>query len=219
MDITVDRNIEGIGIVVQRGAEVTGHVTVEGETKTKVAGSGISFRSATGDSGSALIREDGSFATSLPAERYDVELQDGELNLIIKSVKSEGIEVFDSGVTIPETGSAALEILLAPEGGRVDGVVLDEDEKPVAGATVVLIARAELRARGDSFHEFSSDQNGHFHFENVRPGDYKLFAWDDVEPNIWFDPEFLRNFEDRGAPITLPVSGQATVELHLLASR
>jgi len=217
MPITVDRDIEGIGIVVQRGAEVTGHVTVEGETKTKVAGSEIFFRSATGDSGSALIREDSSFATSLSAERYDVELQ--ELNLIIKTVKSEGVEMFDRGVPIPETGSVALELVLAPEGGRVDGVVLDNDEKPVAGATVVLIARAELRTREDSFHVFTSEQNGHFHFENVRPGDYKLFAWDDVEPNIWFDPECLKNFEDRGAPITLPVSGQATVQLRLLTSQ
>jgi hypothetical protein len=149
---------------------VTGHVTVEGDTKTKVAGSGISFRSAIGDDGSALIREDGSFATGLYAERYDVELKDAELNLIFKSVKSEGTEVFDKGVTIPETGSVALEIVLAPEGGRVDGMVLEKDEKPVAGATVVLIARAELRAREDSFHEFTSNQNGHFHFENVRPG-------------------------------------------------
>jgi protocatechuate 3,4-dioxygenase beta subunit len=217
MPISVDRDIDSISIVVQRGAEVTGHVRVEGETKTKVAGSSISFRTAAGDSGSALIREDGSFATSLSADRYYVELH--ELNLIIKSVESEGIDVFDGGVTVPETGSVALEIVLAPEGGRVDGVVLDKDEKPVAGATVVLIAGAELRARGDSFHAFTSDQNGHFHFENVRPGDYKLFAWDDVEPNIWFDPEFLKNFEDRGAPVTLPVSGQATVQLHLLASQ
>jgi hypothetical protein len=81
---------------------------------------------------------------------------------------------------------------------------------------VVLIAKPELRGRQDSFHKFTADQNGHYHFENVRPGDYKLFAWDDVEPNIWFDPEFLKGFEDQGTALTIPVSGQATLPLRLL---
>jgi hypothetical protein len=33
--------------------------------------------------------------------------------------------------------------------------------------------------------------------ETVPPGSYKLFAWDDVEPGIWWDPDFLKNYEDK----------------------
>jgi hypothetical protein len=213
--ITVDGNVDGAPIVLQKGTDVSGHITVEGETKTKVPGSAISFASGSGDN-EALIREDNTFSTGLYEDRYQVYL-DHTPDLVIKSIRSAGIDVFGKGVDIPETGNVALEIVLAPDGGRVDGVVLDKEEKPFAGATAVLIARMELRSRRDSFHEVTTDQNGRFHFENVPPGDYKLFAWDDVEPNVWFDPEFLKKYESSAEAVVVPVKGQTTARVHLPA--
>jgi hypothetical protein len=106
--------------------------------------------------------------------------------------------------------------VLAPDGAQVDGVISDHDEKPVAGATVVLIAEAKLRSRSDSYHECTTDQYGRYHFENIRPGDYKLFAWDDPEANAWFDPEFLKSFEEKGERIVIPSRGRVVSNPHLL---
>jgi hypothetical protein len=131
-------------------------------------------------------------------------------------MRAEGTDVFQNGLTIAEGGgSYDVEIVLAPDGGTVDGTVVDNDEKPAAGATVVLIAEPKLRARYDSFHEFTADRQGRFHFENVRPGEYKLVAWDDVEPDAWFDPEFLKRFEAQGESVTLPASGHVSSQLHV----
>ncbi len=49
-----------------------------------------------------------------------------------------------------------------------------------------------------------------------RPGEYKLFAWDDVEQYDWFDPEFLKDFEARGESITVAAGGHSTTQLHSL---
>ena len=35
----------------------------------------------------------------------------------------------------------------------------------------------------------------------LTPGDYKLFAFDVVEDRAWEDPDFIRNYEDRGKTI------------------
>jgi hypothetical protein len=95
-------------------------------------------------------------------------------------------------------------------------VVSDRDEKPVAGASVVLIAEPKLRSRPDSFQEYTTDQYGRYHFENIRSGDYKLFAWDDPEPNAWFDPEFLKTYEDQGEKIVLQPKTRTASNLHLI---
>ncbi|MDR3703656.1 MAG: hypothetical protein P4L56_28670 [Candidatus Sulfopaludibacter sp.] len=79
-----------------------------------------------------------------------------------------------------------------------------------------MIAEEKLRSRFDSFHNATTDQYGRYRFENIRPGEYKLFAWDDVEPYGWFDPEFLKVFEARGESITLPAGGHSTTQLHTL---
>jgi hypothetical protein len=31
----------------------------------------------------------------------------------------------------------------------------------------------------------------HVHLDNVIPGGYKVFAWDDVEVTAWQDPHFI----------------------------
>jgi hypothetical protein len=94
--------------------------------------------------------------------------------------------------------------------------VADQDGKPVAGATVVLIAEPKLRSRSDSYYKCTTDQYGRYRFENVRPGEYKLFAWDDPEPNAWFDPEFLQTVEAKGERITLQPKAHEVSNLHVI---
>ena len=43
-----------------------------------------------------------------------------------------------------------------------------------------------------------TDQNGRFTFRGVSPGNYKIFAWEGLETNAYFDPEVLRQYEQQG---------------------
>ncbi len=47
----------------------------------------------------------------------------------------------------------------------------------------VLVILSPARETGDSayYRGFKSDSDGSFDFENLRPGDYRLFALEDVE--------------------------------------
>jgi hypothetical protein len=124
--------------------------------------------------------------------------------------------VFRDGLPVPDSGTVSVDIVLSRDVGGAGGVVLDADEKPVQGAAVVLVPEPGLRRRYDLFRQASSDQYGRFDFQRIPPGDYKVFAWEDVEPGLWHDPDFLKNVEKQGAPIAIRKDGRETVNLHLV---
>ncbi len=57
------------------------------------------------------------------------------------------------------------------------------------------------------------DASGHFSIDNIAPGDYKLFAWEDPAPHTYFDPEFLRPVEDKGAPVNIEESSKKKIDV------
>jgi hypothetical protein len=60
-----------------------------------------------------------------------------------------------------------------------------------------------LRVRDDLYVSASTDAAGRFHLRTIAPGDYKLFAWEYVEPGAWHDPQFLAPYEQFGEPIRI----------------
>jgi hypothetical protein len=54
--------------------------------------------------------------------------------------------------------------------------VSGKDDKPVPGATAVLVPAPALRERRDYFKEFTADQYGRFQLQAIAPGEYELFA-------------------------------------------
>jgi hypothetical protein len=118
---------------------------------------------------------------------YDVQV-DASGGLIPKRIRAEDTEAMQEGFTISHSGKAPLEIALSHDGATIEGIGQKADGQPVPGATVVLIPGTKLRSRHGLYRETSTDQFGRYHFGAVTPGDYKLFAWSDVEPDIWFDP-------------------------------
>jgi hypothetical protein len=58
-----------------------------------------------------------------------------------------------------------------------------------------------------------TDQNGRYTLKGIDPGDYKLFAWEDIEPGAWDDPEYLKPFESRGQKVTIPENGRENIAL------
>jgi len=64
-----------------------------------------------------------------------------------------------------------------------------------------------------------SDQYGHFVLPPVPPGDYKLFAWDGLEPYGFYDREFVRRYETRGTAITVTENSRQRRQLTVLPRR
>jgi hypothetical protein len=203
--------VQGIQVAIAGASEVSGHIA-QTDNKEPVLGGAVEFDDGVSDIRRADIR-DGHFGLDLPAGHYNVYLS--LPTLLIRSVTADGRDIAAEGLTIEGPGKVSLDFVAAPDGGWVEGVVLDTEDKPIAGAKVVLIPEAKFRSRKDRYFEAETDQYGHFEIENVVPGEYKAYAWDDVEPGIWRDSNFVASIESKGEPITLKASGRESTKLHI----
>jgi hypothetical protein len=51
---------------------------------------------------------------------------------------------------------------------------------------------------------------------SIVPGDYKLFAWEDIERYEYKDPEFLQKYEALGIPAKISESSQLSIEVKVI---
>ncbi|HEY1339551.1 MAG TPA: carboxypeptidase-like regulatory domain-containing protein, partial [Bryobacteraceae bacterium] len=197
--------------------EVAGRITVE--SGQAPAWNDMAIQFIGGPRGFSAGIPQGAFSAFVLPGRYDLILShdgDDPQAVFVKSMRSGETDVFRDGLPVPDSGTVSVDIVLSRDVGGAGGVVLDADEKPVQGAAVVLVPEPGLRRRYDLFRQASSDQYGRFDFQRIPPGDYKVFAWEDVEPGLWHDPDFLKNVEKQGAPIAIRKDGRETVNLHLV---
>jgi hypothetical protein len=205
-------DLEGLRITVGKPAEVRVAVTAEGPEKPPALAIGL-FIAAGGRRGGDwfLTEADGRATRTLNPGVFDVEVFRGLMGYYVKSMRSGERDVLADRLDVPPSGSIPLDIVLAADGGKVEGGV----GEPLAGATVVLVP--EVRTRVDRYQTAPTDQYGRFTFTAVPPGAYKAFAWDDVKEDDWFDPDFLKLYESQG--VELKVEPRATKSLDLKIAR
>jgi hypothetical protein len=136
-------------------------------------------------------------------------------NTYVQSIRFGGQDVLRDGLHIDGTSGETLEIVISPNAGRLEGNV-SVDRQKFANATVVLAPAPSLRQQTSLYQTTQTNAEGHFTFENIPPGTYKLFAWEDVEPLAWFDAEFLRNFESRGTEVLIRESAKENIDITLI---
>src|SRR5439155_2068567 len=93
--------------------------------------------------------------------------------------------------------------------------VCSSDLAPDRSVQIVLIP-AEQRDRSDLYRTASTDDSGRFALTDVAPGDYKLFAWEALDPYAYFDPKILEPFEQQGKPVHVAESTTANVEVEII---
>jgi hypothetical protein len=169
--------------------------------------------------GTSQIKADGTFLVeNVNDGNYRLQVLGFPRQYYVKSAREGGSDVLESGLTISRGQPPAhLEIVLSPDGGRVDGSVLHE-QHPVSGAWVVLVPDPPHRDREEMFSMSTTDTYGHFSLLGLSPGDFKLFAWELVQGTNYADPDFFEAFEDRGTPVHIGEGQNQPVQLELITS-
>jgi hypothetical protein len=114
-----------------------------------------------------------------------------------------------------------MEIVLGTNAGAINGRVLDNQKQPVDGAVVGLIP-AVATARGfrmDMYKSTSSDPGGRFQFQGLPPGEYKVFAWEDIDKNALVDLDFMRQFESFGTTVRVNEGERPSLEVGLIPAK
>jgi hypothetical protein len=130
----------------------------------------------------------------------------------VKEALLNDVNVLQSGARFSAAGR--LEILLGAGAGEVSGRVLDDKMEPVRSGEVALVP-SESRDRVELFKR-TTVSNGEFRIRGVAPGDYKVFAWQGIEENAFFDTDVLKKFENRGFLVHVGELSRETVNLRLI---
>jgi hypothetical protein len=136
----------------------------------------------------------------------------------IKSMRMGDVDVFD-GLRLERQPDVPLDIVIAANPGTLDGQVLNEVRQPIAGAYVTLFANnpADRLYRTDMYKVTGTDNQGRFQLAGLRPGDYRVFAWENIERGTWIDSTFLRLNEERGVTIHIDAGQVQTATLPIIS--
>ena len=136
-------------------------------------------------------------------------------NAYVKSITFGGTDVLNDRLRLQGQTEDQLVIVIGTKPGSVDGRVLNNQQQPAPGTTVVLVHDDALRYRVNEKFT-STDLGGRFQFENVAPGNYKLFAWETIEKSAWNDPNLMQEYERYATPIRIEEGGKASADLQAI---
>jgi len=130
----------------------------------------------------------------------------------IKNVSFGDIRATGAQLNLPVGARGPLRVVLAANGGQVSGIVGEEGQP--RQATVVLVpTETELRLSPHAYRFSATDSRGAFIFKGVRPGSYRLFAFESIAPFAWMDPGILNGVEDLGQDLVVKESERLTLQL------
>jgi protocatechuate 3,4-dioxygenase beta subunit len=222
-----DTNIEHADVVVGPGVDVGGRIRVEDNKAADISKDlsnmvGIlesqepsSLAGLTPDIDNASVKPDGSFIfREVPEGAYRISFFPVPAGFYLRS--SGAADVLENGVTVGRGHSpAAMELVLSPGAGRIDGTAMSA-EQSVPGASVVLVPEGKGRGQPIYYRQAVTDLLGRFAMRNIIPGDYRLFAWEQIDRGAYFDPEFLGQYEDRGKALHVEEGGHISMKLEVI---
>ena len=207
----VNADVDAGALSFQPAADIAGSVHVEGGAFAGFEKLRINLQPAhggpmIGDLASA-VKPDGSFLlTNTPPALYDVTINRTP-GVYLKSVRI-GDKVL-AGRQIDVTSKPELlTIVLGADMGLVEGSVANAKGDPVVRSRVTVIPSGDHLGRIDLSRTGFSDEKGEFKIKNVAPGDYKVFAWEDVPVGAPQDPDYRKPFEKQGVALRMQPNGR-----------
>jgi hypothetical protein len=212
-----DANIEGIELELEPPAEIQGRLVVEdnGDLKSKPFQLLLQSRGASGQASWLHLLDESTF----PVEEigfegpYDVLPSRLPEDFYVKSIRLGERDVLETGFDFTPGTKDVLTLVLNPNGGQIEGSVQNANGEPAAGARVTLIPDAGHRSFSRYYKTSDTDQSGHFSIKGVAPGEYKIYAWEDIENGAYQDPDFVKPHESDGQSVSIKEHAHESVQL------
>ncbi len=234
----VSSNVEGLSLSPQPGATVRGRLRIEASNDAKSNTARfdptqvfLGLQSIEGDESTSgfpfgngftsltHVSPDGSLEwKEVPPGDYYVQLIGSAENMqdwFVKSAGSGGREADDSAISV-SGGSMTVDLIVNTQGAVVDGVVADAKGQPLPNVVIVAVPEARLRSRIDRYRKTVSDQSGHFTLHGLRPGDYTLFSWENIDGEAYYNPEFLKTYEGQGIAVHVSEGDHKSVQVQAI---
>jgi len=137
-------------------------------------------------------------------------------DLYMKSAVYGSADVLERPLSVNYGPQSELGIEIGLDGGRINGAVFDRDNGLFPGAQVILVPVSVSRFRFDRYRTAVAGADGQFTVRGIAPGDYKVFAWESLEPNAYLNTDYMRPYEEFGMPVRIEPNGSASVSLRVI---
>jgi protocatechuate 3,4-dioxygenase beta subunit len=217
--VNVAGDITGVVLSLNPAPEVTGRISVaENGSQPKLKGVKATLRQLRSQIGVTVVQSDAAGKLVFPKPtapgHYSLAVDENSIpdGCYLRSVKVGGQEVSADDIEI--RFSTEIEIVLSNKAGTITGSIVDNDDKPFPKSRATLIP-SDTNSRPAAQ---IADDAGKFKFTALRPGTYKLLAWEDVDDSSWQDPEFRKKYEGRAKEITVGPSETQNAQLRAIAA-
>jgi hypothetical protein len=214
------QGVHDLAIPIEASVDLSGSMSVEGPdagkqaayTVSLVPGDDIPWR---GPPLRANVNKDGSFKiTGVPPGIWDINAGPIPPNGYIKSIRLGDQDVLTEDMSIRPSTSEPLKIVFSTRAATLEGDVVQGDQP--TRAVVLLAPEAKLQHIIGFYRLATADEKGHFEINRARPGEYRLFAFEDLDQQSIQDPDFLKPFERYGVPVTLREGPNDSQKLSLI---
>lgn len=208
-------DVQGVIVSLSPKVEVTGRISFDTSPTPKLTGINIALspedmqdfmRGAYGQ-----VKDDGSFTLqAAPDERYRIGAYGLPPGMYLKSVSGGRDDVLEKGFN---PGSSRSLDLVFGTGAKLTGTINTPDGKGEPGVTVLVAPDRKLAGLADEFRTATTDQNGKYQVQGLRPGSYHVYAFEHIDPGAYEDETWLNGFADLAETVRLTEGGQENLDL------
>jgi hypothetical protein len=201
-------DIHDVAVLIEPGVTVSGRlVSQDGPLQVGRLQITLQFKNnAAADFLSQVVRiqppdRDGVFTMlNVPEGSYQIIVSQPERGYVA-DIREGAVSIFDAGLGVSNRPPAQIQIVLGRNGAAIAGYVRTSTQ-PAGDVTVTLVPEAARRGNSALYKTTkTANGTGRFVFNEVAPGAYKLFSWENAPPGAETSPEFIEKYEDRGAPV------------------
>ena len=212
-------DIDGLTIALAPGAEVNGWVEVEGPGAEQYKHFQLNL--TPGDylnpDAVPVAETDKTMHFHFPSVVpgiWDIGVNPIPKGGYLKAMYLGDQDVLTEDMVIGTDTKAPLKIVMSTQAPLVEGdVEVVGKNQPI----VLLAPEGKFRDVMSFYRVVLADDKGHFKIGNqLTPGAYKLYAFEEMEFNAYQNPEFLKPFESLGAPVQLAEGQTSRVKLTLI---
>lgn len=213
-----------LNLMMSPGSPVTGQVVSESGEMLDLRPARVALESVDPDLPSSQLAStnvqgdaQGQFTIpGVPQGDYAIRMLGLPGDAYVKSAVSGDSDIHAKALRIDFASPPPIRIVIASDGGRLDGVVLDKTGQPFSEAQVALVPDASRQSSPDQYRAALSDDDGRFTLRGIPPGEYRLFAWQYVEPNAYMDQIYMEGYAQLGTAVSIQPSSSGTVTVPLI---
>ena len=134
--------------------------------------------------------------------------------LFVKNATLAGRDIIGQEIPLVES-SGPLDIVLSDDGGALDVRVTGADDQPAQGSGVMILRN------GSQPQTAIAGPDGRATLQGLAPGDYQVYAWDDVRQVEYANPDWIGRYGAGGHLVSVQAGQfpQVTVKQQLVPAR